>query len=190
VARSVTSRAAAALRCAPPGARIIRTDSRAQLYALRQVVYGCDDQTHRSTALGNATACIAAARVDRTALAGSIVAYGVDRCGVDAGYTTVVVRRLSDGKRLHSYAAVGGPGLVESYQSIGSIVVKRGTAVAWVGAERSIIGRGSWVEVDGVQHGKRTLLDSGTGIIGSSLRLRGSMLSWRHASATRTAPFG
>ena len=145
------------------------------------------DRTRRTTKLGTTTVCIAAARVDRVALAGNIVAYGVDRCGVDTGFTSVVVRSLSEGKRLASYAAVNGPGLVESYQTIGSIVVKRDASVAWIGTEHSIIGRGSRTEVDGAQHGKRALLDSGVGIVASSLRLRGSTLSWRRASMTRTA---
>jgi hypothetical protein len=115
------------------------------------------------------------------------VAYGIDYCGVDAGYTVVIVRRLSDGKRLRSYAAVSGPGLPESYESIGSIVVKSDASVAWIGSERSIIGQGSRTEVNRAQGGTRVQLDSGTGIVGSSLRLRGSTLTWQHASATRTA---
>jgi hypothetical protein len=82
---------------------------------------------------------------------------------------------------------VSGPGLVESYQSIGSIVVKRDASVAWIGSEHSIVGRGSRIEVDQVQHGKRAVLDSGSGIVGSSLRLRGSRLSWRHGSTIHAA---
>jgi hypothetical protein len=157
------------------------------VYAVGKLVYGCDRGTRQSTMLGDTTACIAAARVDRVALADSIVAYGVNRCGVDTGFALVVVRRLSDGKRLASYAAIGGPRLVESYQSIGSIVVKRNGSVAWIGSEHSIIGQGSRIEVDAVQRGKRSTLDSGSGIVASSLRLRVSTLSWRHGTATRTA---
>jgi hypothetical protein len=189
-AKTLTSRAASFPRCAPAGARLIKNDSLAQVYALHGAVSGCDRRTRRSTRLGNTMGCIAAARVDRTALADNIVAYGLDRCGVDAGFTTVFVRRLSDGKRLASYGAVSGPGLVESYQLIGSIVVKRDAAVAWIASERSIIGQGSRLEVDGAQHGRRTVLDSGTGIVASSLRVRGSTVSWQHGSTTRTAPLG
>ncbi len=109
---------------------------------------------------------------------------------MDAGYTTVIVRRLSDGKRLRSYSAVSGPGLPESYQSVGSIVVKRDASVAWIGSEHSIIRQGSRIEVDRAQHGTRVLLDSGAGIVGSSLRLRGSTLTWRHASGTQSAALG
>lgn len=165
----------------------MHSDPRAQVYALHMVVYGCDRSTRRNTKLGGTTTCIASARVDQTALAETIVAYGIDYCGVDTGFTAVNVRRLSDGKRLGSYVAVGGPGLVESYQSIGSIVVNPEASVAWIASERSIIGRGYRIEVDRVQHGKRTMLDSGSGIVASSLRLRGSTLSWQHGSTTRTA---
>jgi hypothetical protein len=183
----LTAHAGSTARCAPPGVRIIKTDSRAQVYALSSFVYGCDRRTHRTTKLGNATVCIAAARVDHVALADNIAAYGIDRCGVDAGFTVVVVRRLSDGRRLAGYDAVGGPGLVESYQSIGSIVVKGNGSVAWIGSERSIIGRGSRIEVNAVQRGRRAMLDSGSGIVGSSLRLRLSTLTWRHGATTRSA---
>jgi hypothetical protein len=169
---------------------MVRTDPQAQVYVLRAAVYGCDRRTRRSTKLGNTTACIAAARVDRTALGGNIVAYGVDRCGVDAGYTTVIVRRLSDGKRLRSYSAVSGPGLPESYQSIGSIVVKRDASVAWIGSEHSIIRQGSLIEVNRAQHGTRTTLGSGASIKPGSLKLTGSTLSWRDGDLTRSATLG
>ncbi len=169
--------------CVPRGVRIIKTDSRAQVYSQGNLVYGCDRRTRRSTKLGSVTACVATERVDHVALAENIVAYGTDRCGVDAGFTVVVVRRLSDGKRLAGYEAVAGPGLVESYQSIGSIAVKSDGSVAWIGSERSIIGRGSRIEVDKVQRSKRVTLDSGPGIVASSLHLRGSTLTWRRASA-------
>jgi hypothetical protein len=173
--------------CAPAGARIIRADPRAQLYALHTVVYGCDRRTRTSTKLGDTTACVEAARIDQTALVQNIAAYGLDYCGVDTGFTTANVRRLSDGKRLGSYLAVAGPGLAESYQSIGSIVVNPDASVAWIASARSIIGRGPRIEVNRVERGKRTLLDSGPAIVASSLRLSRSTLSWQHGSTTRSA---
>jgi hypothetical protein len=36
-------------------------------------------------------------------------------------------------------------------------------------------------------HANRRLLDSGTGIVPTSLRLHGSTLSWRDGASTRTA---
>jgi hypothetical protein len=188
-AQALTAHASSLARCAPANARIIKTGSRAQVYSQGKLVYGCDRRTRRSTKLGNATVCVGAVRVDHVALAYNIVAYGAERCGIDAGFTVVVVRRLSDGKRLAGYDAVSGPGLVESYQSIGSIVVKRDGSVAWIGSEHSIIGQGSRIEVDAVQRGKRSMLDSGSGIVASSLRLSLSTLSWRHGTTTRTASF-
>jgi hypothetical protein len=188
-ARTLNAHATALARCAPANARIIKTGSRAQVYSLNKLVYGCDRLTRRPTKLGNATVCLQAVRVDHVALAYNLVAYGAERCGIDTGFTVVVVRRLSDGKRLAGYDAVSGPGLVESYQSIGSIVVRRDGSVAWIGSEHSIGGQGSRIEVDAVQRGKRSSLDSGPGIVASSLRLSLSMLSWRHGTTTRTAPF-
>lgn len=159
------------------------SNSRAQVYALDKAMYGCDRHSHLTTKLGVTTNCIAASRVDHVALAGDAVAYGVDRCGVDTGSTTVTVRRLSDGKRLAGYAALMGPVGPESYESIGSLVVRAGGAVAWIATANSIIGHGTRTEV--AANGK--VLDSGTGIVQSSLRLHGSTLTWRDGSSTRSA---
>jgi hypothetical protein len=175
--------AAAASPCAPAGAHVKLTDRRAQVYGLGKAIYACDRRTRRTTKLGQATICNLAARVDHVALAGDSVAYGLDRCGVDTGFTTVAVRRVSDGKRLHSFAAVTGPGLVESYQSIDSLIVTPKGAVAWIATDSSIIGHGRRLEV----HANRRLLDSGPAIAPTSLRLHGSILSWRDGAATRTA---
>jgi hypothetical protein len=175
--------AAASAPCAPASAQVKLADRRAQVYELGKAIYACDRRTRSTTKLGQATVCVATARVDDTALAGDVVAYGLDRCGVDTGFTTIIVRRLSDGKRLHSFAAVTGPGLVESYQSIGSLVVTAKGAVAWIATDSSIIGHGKRTEV----HAKSRMLDSGTRIVPTSLRLHGSTLSWRDGASRRTA---
>ena len=173
----------ASVRCAPASAQVKISNRRAQVYALDKAMYGCDRHTHATTKLGVTTNCIATDRVDHVALAGDVVAYGVDRCGVDTGSTTVMVRRLSDGKRLAGYAAVMGPIGPESYESVGSLVVKPGGAVAWIATANSIIGHGTRIEVDA--NGK--VLDSGGAIDRSSLRLHGSTLTWRDGPATRSA---
>jgi hypothetical protein len=175
--------AAASAPCAPAGAQVKLADRHAQVYALGKAIYACDRRTRSTTKLGQATVCVATARVDNMSLAGDIVAYGLDRCGVDTGFTTVIVRRVSDGKRLHSFAAVTGPGLVESYQSVGSLIVTPKGAVAWIATDSSIVAHGRRIEV----HANRKLLDSGTGIAPTSLRLHGSTLSWRDGASTRTA---
>jgi hypothetical protein len=175
--------AAAAVQCAPAGAQIKLSDARAQVYALSKAMYACDRRSRRTTKLGNTTVCVATARVDGLALAGDVLAYGLDRCGVDAGSTTVTVRRLSDGKQLRNLAAITGPGLVESYTSINGLVVTPKGAVAWIATDTSIVAHGTRIEV----HGNGRLLDSGSGIDTRSLRLHGSTLSWRHGGSTRTA---
>jgi hypothetical protein len=175
--------AAASAPCAPAGAHVKLADRRAQVYSLQKAIYACDRSTHKATKLGVTTSCIASALVDRLALAGDVVAYGVERCGVDTGFSTVVVRRVSDGKGLHSFAAVTGPGLVESHQSINALIVTARGAVAWIVTDSSIVGHGKRIEV----HANRRLLDSGAGIAPTSLRLHGSTLSWRDGASTRTA---
>jgi len=55
--------------------------------------------------------------------------YAVERCGIDTGTTLVEVRRFSDGRRLFSQAAVPAAG-VESFDSVGSIVINGGGALA------------------------------------------------------------
>ena len=175
--------AAASVACAPESTQVKLTDRQAQVYAHGKAIYGCDRRTRQTTKLGRTSTCVATARVDNLALAGDLVAYGLDRCGVDTGSTTVLVRRLRDGKQLRSFAAVTGPGLVESYQSLGALIVTPKGAVAWVATDSSIIGHGSRIEV----HANGMLLDSGSRIVSSSLRLHGSTLTWRDGGSTRTA---
>ena len=113
---------------------------------------------------------------------------GLTRCGVDSGSTAVVVRRLTDGKVLRSAVATSPPG-VESHQSVGSLVLKRDGAVAWIGTGKSIIGAGTpKVEVyEADRRGPVRLLDSGVAVRPGSLTLHGSKLSWKHGTALRHA---
>jgi hypothetical protein len=127
--------------------------------------------------------CTGSARVDLVTLAGDKVAYGLIRCGVDSSSAVVNVLRLSNGKQLHSYAAVTGMLRPESSQSLGSLVAKSDAQVAWIVIVSSVISQAVQVEVyrDG------SLLDGGPGVQPGSLRLHGSTLTWRHGSSTRTA---
>lgn len=156
---------------------------RVEVYARKGAVYGCEVRTGKRVRLGNSRVCVAATLVDRAAVAGDLVAYGAERCGVDTGSATVAVLRLSDHKQLQSFAAVRGPVGPESFESINSMVVKRDGAVAWIATANSIIGHGTQTQV----HANGRLLDAGAGIVGSSLHLRGSTLTWRDGSATRSA---
>jgi hypothetical protein len=120
-------------------------------------------------------------------VAGDLAAFGREECGVDTGSAEVVVKRLTDGKRLLIAAATTSPG-VESFQSVASVVLKRDGAVAWIGTGSSIVRHAHKVEVyKADSHGSVRLLDSGLSVAPSSLRLHGSTLSWKHGGSTRTA---
>ncbi len=176
---------AAGTPCAPAGASVTMANRDVQVYALKGVVYACKVGGGRRVVLGRSTFCVMSARVQRVALAGDAVAYALERCGVDTGSATVEVLNLSSGRRLFSRPALAGPAPPESYPSIGSLVVRANGKVAWIAAARSIIGHGESIEV----HRDGALLDSGPGIVLSSLRLRGTTLSWRHGTGTRSASF-
>ena len=99
----------------------------------------------------------------------------------------MIVRRLDNGRTLRSLAALSQPVGPESLQAVDAIVVKADGAVAWIAVARSIIRHGAQTEVDRADRRGRARLDSGPRIDSASLRLRSSLLSWRHAGATRTA---
>lgn len=179
---TTTGQPASVAHCAPAGARVMAADRRVQVYALRGAVYGCDVSGKR-VRLGNASLCVGAVRVDHAAVAGGLIAYGSDRCGVDTGTASVAVLRLPDQQELHRFAAITGAVGPESYQSIDSLVLQSGGSIAWIATVQSIIGHRKNNEV----HANGKLLDSGSGIAPSSLRLVGSKLTWRDGSAIRSA---
>jgi hypothetical protein len=176
---------AATASCVPASAHrhVFASNGHAAVYTAHGAYYACDVATGTRIKLGSATLCIGSARFDHAALAGDLVAYGIERCGVDTGTASVLVRRLSDGERLKSFPAITIGTLPESYQSVSSIVIRRDGAVAWISGAHSIIGRGTRVAV----YGNGRLLDSGLAIGPASLRLNGTTLSWKHGSETRTA---
>jgi hypothetical protein len=180
------TQAGAATRCRPAGARLLAADHRVDVFALSGAVYGCDKRTGKRVRLGNARICVMTPCVNHAAAAGDLIAYGIERCGVDTCSSSVSVLRLPDDKQLHSYAAITGSIAPESFQSVNAIVVKSDGAVAWIATASSIISHGSRIEV----HANKRLLDSGASIVRSSLRLHGSTLTWRDGSTERAAePF-
>lgn len=185
-ATSLTSSGAGA-SCAPAGAHRVASSASAEVYSSRGTVYGCSEKTGRRTKLGQTTSCIRADLISHARVAGELAAYADERCGVDAGFTTVVVVRLSDGKRLKSDPATTGRTLPESYQSVDSLVLRRDRRVAWIATAHSIIRPSSAdIEVHADDRRGARLLDSGAGIDPRSLRLHGSRLTWRDGGATRT----
>jgi hypothetical protein len=125
--------------------------------------------------------------IDRVALAGVTVAYAVHHCGVDFGFTNVLVRNLRDGTSLGTFAATEKSLGPEATNSVSSLVVRSDGAAAWIGTAESIISPARDIEVRTGHGQRRQLLDSGPQIKTGSLRLHGSRLTWRHGQATRSA---
>jgi hypothetical protein len=174
--------------CAQAGSKTLAANGSVRVFSQGAFVYGCSQRTGRRSRLGRSALCIGAARVGPVVVAGDDAAYGLERCGVDTGFTQVVVKRLTDGRELRSDAAITGPLGVESYETVASLVVKGDGSVAWIASGRSIVGKGpSPVEVH--KHDARglALLDSGSGIARGSLRLHGSKLTWKRGVALRSA---
>jgi hypothetical protein len=120
-------------------------------------------------------------------VAGELAAYGSQRCGVDTGTASVVVRRLSDGRILRELSATSAPLGPESYQSVESVVVKPDGAVAWVGLGSSILSHRRRLEVLAAGTGASArVLDAGLGIDSHSLALHGSRLTWSDGGRTRS----
>lgn len=174
--------------CAPAHAQALAADGRASVYVSSGHVYGCAHSTSRRYLLGASARSIREGRAAPVVLAGVDVGYGLSTFGVDTGSTQVVVRRLTDGKLLHRAPATSSVAGPESYQSVTAIVLKPAGAVAWIGQSSSIVGRGHGV-VELHRFGGRgqSVLDRGSGIANTSLRLRGSVLSWTHAGRPRSA---
>jgi hypothetical protein len=182
-----SAQAGASANCGPSGARTLAADGRATVYISSGHVYGCAASTRRRYLLGASERTIREGRVGPVALAGVDVAYGLSRFGVDTGSTQVTVRRLTDGKLLHTAPATSSVAGPEAYQSIGALVVKPDGAVAWIGASNSIVGHGHGHEVHRYDRRGQDELDRGTGIAGTSLRLHGSRLTWMHSGRVRSA---
>jgi hypothetical protein len=121
------------------------------------------------------------------ALAGAVVAYGLESCGVDTGSAVVIVERLATGRKLRTLPATTGALAPESYQRVGSLVVRPDGAVAWIGTASSIVRSSRSIEVHRADGRGQVELDSGLAIDPSSMRLHGTTLSWRHADLVRSA---
>lgn len=173
--------------CGPAAARTLAQVLAARVYEAQGQVYGCARGSTRRYQLGSATNCLRSARVRPVALAGSVAAYGLERCGVDTGSAAVLVKRLSTGRQLRSLPATSGRPAPESYQQVASLVVRADGAVAWIGAGSSIIRHSQTIEVHRADGRGTAELDAGPGIGPTSLRLHGRKLTWRHGGAMRTA---
>jgi hypothetical protein len=187
---AATSTSNAGASCGPAAARTLAASSGARVYVQSGAVYACTPRSARRYRLGSAGRCIGGARVGPAAAAGPVVAYAVTRCGVDTGSATVVVRLLSDGSQLLDHPALTAAPGPESFQSVGSIVVNRGGAAAWIATSNSILSHRRITQVvEATRAGVRALA-SGAGIDVRSLRLHGSTLSWSAGGASHSARLG
>src|SRR5947209_7910333 len=82
---SARSSAGAGPPCGPAGARTVAADAQARVYVKNGRVYGCSDRARRSYMLGATTCRPAGQMIAPVALAGRLVAYGSEQCGIDTG---------------------------------------------------------------------------------------------------------
>lgn len=185
-ASAAQSRSSSRVPCGPSGATTLAASHQARVYVSAGTAYGCARGGRRHIRLGARRTCLGTARIDPVVVTGALAAYGSETCGVDAGTTNVVVRRLTDGRQLRSAPATGPVG-PESYASVTSLVLRSDGAVAWIGQGQSIGTRRRVVEVWRSDRHGLARLGSGARICARSLRLRGATLQWRDGTGTRTA---
>jgi len=174
--------------CHPAGARTLASDSAARVYALGGSVYGCSERTGRRTHLGQTRSCIGTPRIGAVAVAGDLAASALQLCEVDTGRAQVIIRRLTDGRRLMSASAFTGAPPPESYTSVDSLVLRADGALAWIASASSIVRPTREREVHRWQHSGPSLLDAGVLIAPASLRLHGSLqVRWTDGGTLRTA---
>jgi hypothetical protein len=186
---AVTS-SAALKGCGPAGAHTLASSAGARVYAHGGSVYACSRSSGRSYRLGDARQCIAGARVGPAAAAGAVVAYAIERCGVDTASAAVVVRRVTNGEQLSRHAAFSGPPGPESFQAVGSIVVNRSGHAAWIASDHSIVSHHLFAQVLETSGSGVRMLASGETIALGSLRLHGSRLTWTAGGAQHSATLG
>jgi hypothetical protein len=119
------------------------------------------------------------------AVAGELVAFGFESCGVDTETAQVVIRRLSDGKLL--FTATAGkrrPGLAAHLDRVGSVVIRADGGVAWISDQSWLDSAQDTIEVHRVDRRGMRILDLSPEIASTSLRLHGSQLSWRRGKFT------
>ena len=173
--------------CGPSGGRTLSQSPRARIYARGGVVYGCAAGSGRQVRLGSPASCVRADRVQAVAVAGTLAALALQRCGVDMAAASIMVIRLSDGRRLYGHAAASPAG-PEALTSVASIVAGSTGMVAWIARSSSIASHHSLTVLYARSGSGVRRLDQG-GQIGA-LRLTGQRLDWTHAGSRRSATLG
>ena len=182
------ARATGAPGCRPTGAHVLAADRAAQVFSWHGSVYGCANPAGVQRLLGGAGFCNSpAGTVAPVKLAGEIVAFGLTHCGVDTGSGSLVERDLASGRTRANLPSITRPIGPESYTSVKTIVLRPDGAVGWIAGGGSIVSHRSSYEVQRLADGKATLLDSGSSIVPSSLRLQGPLMLWRDGQRMRSA---
>jgi hypothetical protein len=181
-------------RCGPATAPTLASSGQARVYSWHGGVFGCSFAQRRAFRLGTTARSLHELRVQPVVVVGTFVAYGLTSFGVDTISATVVLRRLTDGRRLADFGATH-VGLVEGAQSVRSLALTSSGAVAWIGVAQSIVAHRQVIEVHAAASASGMgsvdrVLDSSSQIAPTSLRLHGSMLTWRHGTSTRHATLG
>lgn len=174
--------AAPGASCGRPQGQTLAQSASARAYTLNGEVYACAIPNGVVRHLGSASVCVGTKRAAPVAVDGGFVAYALESCGIDTGSSQVIVMRARTGKRLHADPATTEPTGPESYETVQSLVVKRNGSDAWIAVANSLGTHKTMTEVHAHGTGGFVLLDSGSAINPSSLRLAGSTLRWRHGS--------
>lgn len=172
--------------CEPFHATTLASDRAAVVYSFDGSAYACLEPTGPSYKLGSVRLCIGATRAGPFALAGDVVAYGSETCGVDFSSAEAVARNLKSGHILHREPATSRT-LVEQEGGLESIVVKPDGSIAWIAIEQSLGNDRRLLQVRKDDRGGDTLLSSSRAALPSSLKLYGSRLTWRDAGKLRSA---
>jgi hypothetical protein len=176
----------ASAACSPAGSHTLDNSRASRVYSLGGMAYACLDSTGKTDKLGSATLCIGGTRAGPFALAGSDVAYGATSCGVDFSATEVIVMSLVSGHAIRKAAATD-KSLVEQEGGLQSLVLKANGSDAWIATEQSLGNHQRLRQLFTDDKRGLKLLDSGLGIVPSSLTLGGSQLTWRDNGISRHA---
>lgn len=185
---ALASASAGRASCGPAQAPTVASSSRARVYALEGVAYGCAGE--RQFRLGQLQPQFGI-YVDKVRVAGVFAAFERTFCCSDFSYGEVVVRNLRDGERVSDDPSTLLSTGVEDVDRVSSLVLRADGDVAWITVSRWIVGCNP-ANPRCVSFGiqvltGRKVLDSGRTIHPGSLKLHGSLLSWKHGSMTRTA---
>jgi hypothetical protein len=178
--------AASGVVCGPHAARTLARDAVARVYQSGGTAYGCVAGRAGRLRLGAVGFSPARAHIETVRVTGRLVAYGLLTTGVDTGFETVNVRRLTTGKLLAQRPATTTVG-VEGFQTVDSLVLKSNGAFAWIATARAIGAPKFIRQVQRLDRRGFRRLDSGPAVAASSLGLHGSRLTWKHGTSTRTA---